>query len=140
VHLLVIFYRIFIVHMLDYIIKNIYLDTYNLKEYIYYYINKLKYIIMENENDNDNENENDTQTIRQEHEQFIYHLNEIEKIHGVYDIEDMGNESPEQEYLMYIEDHCKELRELINKLYHTKLYIINTVKNNIELRRENIGD
>jgi hypothetical protein len=36
----------------------------------------------------------------------------------------MGNESSEQEYLMYIEDHCRELRELIDKLYYTKLYII----------------
>ena len=33
----------------------------------------------------------------------------------------------EQEYLMYIEDHCSELRDLINKLYDTKIYI---VKNN----------
>ena len=77
--------------------------------------------------------------LKQEKEKFIYHLNEIENLSCEYNIEDMGNESPEQEYIMYIEDHCKELRELIDKLYHTKLYIINAVQNNIELRRDNIG-
>jgi len=69
----------------------------------------------------DNNNEED---IRQEREKFIYHINEIENISCHYNIEDMGNESSEQEYLMYIEDHCRELRELIDKLYYTKLYII----------------
>lgn len=77
--------------------------------------------------------------IKQEHEKYIYHINEIENIRCEYNIEDMGNESPEQEYLIYIEDHCKELRELIDKLYHTKLYIINAVQNNVELRRDDIG-
>ena len=76
--------------------------------------------------------------IRKEREQFIYHINEIENIRSVYNIEDMGNESPEQEYLMYIEDHCKELKDIINKLYDTKLYIIKCVQNNIELRRDDI--
>lgn len=82
----------------------------------------------------------DIETIKKEQEEFINHINEIENIYSVYEIEDMGNESPEQEYLIYIEDHCKELRELINKLYSAKLYIINAVQNNIKLRRENICD
>jgi len=85
------------------------------------------------------ENEEDIKNIKLEEEKFIYHINEIENIYSIYNIEDMGNESPEQEYLMYIEDHCKELRELIKKLYHTKLYIIKTVQNNIELRRDNMN-
>ena len=53
----------------------------------------------------------------------------------------MGNESLEQEYIMYIEDHCKELRELIDKLYRTKLYIIKNdpVNNNIIFYRDKIG-
>jgi len=89
---------------------------------------------MDNENasDTDSENDDSTQTIisiMQEKEQFIQYINELENIGCVYDIEDMGNESSEQEYIMYIEDHCKELRELINKLYHTKLYIKKNIKN-----------
>ena len=52
----------------------------------------------------------------------------------------MGNESPEQEYLMYIEEHCKELKELINKLYHAKLYIIkHDLKNKTEFYRDKLG-
>lgn len=76
-----------------------------------------------------------------EKEKFIYHINEIENLSSDYNIEDMGNESSEQEYIMYIEDHCKELRELIDKLYRTKLYIIKNdpVNNNIEFYREKIG-
>ena len=65
---------------------------------------------------------------KKEQEQFIYHINEIENLSSSYTIEDMGNESSEQDYIMYIEDQCKELRELIHKLYCTKLYIINNVK------------
>jgi hypothetical protein len=76
------------------------------------------------EKEEDDSHADDTQTIRQEREKFIYHINEIENISCHYNIEDMGNESSEQEYLMYIEDHCRELRELIDKLYYTKLYII----------------
>lgn len=87
--------------------------------------------------DNDDD---DIQNITLEHEHFIYHINEIENIDCVYDIEDMGNESPEQEYLMYIAEHCKELRELIDKLYRTKLYIIKNVKNtDIVFYRDKIG-
>ena len=84
------------------------------------------------------EDNNDViQSIKQEQEIFISHINEIENIRSIYDIEDMGNESLEQEYLMYIEDHCSELRDLINKLYHTKLYI---VKNNpTGIYRDKIG-
>ena len=79
--------------------------------------------------------------IKEEQEKFIYHINEIENLCSDYNIEDMGNESPEQEYLMYIEDHCKELRELIDKLYRVKLYIIENdpVNNNITFYRDNIG-
>jgi hypothetical protein len=76
-----------------------------------------------------------------EQEQFINHINAIENLAYGYNIEDMGNESSEQEYLMYIEDHCRELRELIDKLYRTKLYIIKNdpVNNEITFYRDKIG-
>jgi hypothetical protein len=79
--------------------------------------------------------------IREEQEKFIYHINEIENLSSDYNIEDMGNESSEQEYIMYIEEHCKELRELIDKLYRTKLYIIKNdpVNNNVTFYRDKIG-
>ena len=82
-----------------------------------------------------------TQNIIQEKEKFINHINEIENLCSDYNIADMGNESSEQEYIMYIEDHCKELRELIYKLYKTKLYIIKNdpVNNDIEFYRHKIG-
>ena len=88
---------------------------------------------MEKENDNDDV----IQAVKEEQEKFIYHINEIENLSCDYNIEDMGNESLEQEYLMYIEEHCKELRELIDKLYRTKLYIIKNdpVNNGIEFYR-----
>ena len=91
---------------------------------------------MEND-DNDDIIEN----VKQEQEKFIYHINEIENLSCHYNIEDMGNESSEQEYIMYIEDHCRELRELIDKLYLTKLYIIKNdpVNNGIEFYRDKIG-
>jgi hypothetical protein len=88
------------------------------------------------------ENDNDVlEKIKEEQEKFIFHINEIENLSSDYNIEDMGNESPEQEYIMYIEDHCKELRELIDKLYRTKLYIVKNdpVNNNITFYREKIG-
>jgi hypothetical protein len=73
-------------------------------------------------------------------EQFINHINEIESLTYDYNIEDMGNDSPEQEYIMYIQEHCNELRELIDKLYQAKLYIIkNDLKNKTELYRHKIG-
>ena len=80
------------------------------------------------------------QNIKDEHEYFIYHLDALENIDSVYNIEDMGNESPEQEYLIYIADHCKELRELINKLYAAKIYIIEAAQNGIEIRRDKLAD
>ena len=91
---------------------------------------------MENTDEND-----DIQNAIQEKEKFIFHINEIENLISDYHIEDMGNESSEQEYIMYIEEHCKELRELIDKLYRTKLYIIKNdpVNNNIEFYRDKIG-
>lgn len=91
---------------------------------------------MENTDEND-----DIQNAIQEKEKFIFHINEIENLISDYHIEDMGNESSEQEYITYIEEHCKELRELIDKLYRTKLYIIKNdpVNNNIEFYREKIG-
>jgi hypothetical protein len=80
------------------------------------------------------------QTIREEHEQFLYHLSELENIGSVYQIEDMCNESPEQEYIMYIADHCQEIRELIEKLYEAKLYIIkNDLSNKTEFYRDKIA-
>ena len=87
------------------------------------------------------ENDETIEMINTEREQFIYHIDQLENIECVYNIEDMGNESPEQEYLMYIEEHCKELRELIDKLYRTKLYIIKNdpVNNNITFYRDKIG-
>jgi hypothetical protein len=83
----------------------------------------------------------DIQIIIQEQEKFIYHVNEIENLSSDYNIEDMGNESPEQEYIMYIEEHCRDLRELIDKLYRTKLYIIKNdpVNKNITFYRDKIG-
>lgn len=104
---------------------------------------------MENKNDDGNISDNNErsdynddiiQTIKQEQEQFIYHITEIENLSCYYNIEDMGNESPEQEYLMYIEENCKELKELINKLYHAKLYIIkHDLKNKTEFYRDKLG-
>ena len=93
------------------------------------------------EKENDNDNDDIIQAVKEEQEKFIYHINEIENLSCDYNIEDMGNESLEQEYLMYIEEHCKELRELIDKLYRTKLYIIKNdpVNNGIEFYRDKIG-
>ena len=87
------------------------------------------------------EKEDNIEKIKQEQEKFIYHINELENLISDYNIEDMGNESLEQEYIMYIEEHCKELRELIDKLYLTKLYIIKNdpVNNGIEFYRDKIG-
>jgi len=82
----------------------------------------------------------DMESIKQEQEQFLYHLSELENMDSVYNIEDMGNESPEQEYLMYIADHCREIRELIDKLYQAKIYIIkNDLSNKTEFYRDKIG-
>jgi hypothetical protein len=80
------------------------------------------------------------ESIKQEQEKFIYHINEIENLTSDYNIEDMGNESSEQEYIMYIEEHCRELRELIDKLYRTKLYILKNdpVNNNNFFYRDKI--
>lgn len=72
--------------------------------------------------------EKDIEHAIKEQKQFMYHINEIENLSSSYTIEDMGNESSEQEYIMYIEDQCKELKDLIDKLYKTKLYIIKNVK------------
>jgi len=90
---------------------------------------------------NDEDNEDNIQNIMDEKEKFIHHINEIENLRYEYNIEDMGNESSEQEYLMYIEDHCKELREIIDKLYKTKLYIIKNdpINNGVTFYREKIG-
>jgi len=87
------------------------------------------------------DNDDVLEKIKEEQEKFIYHINEIENLCSDYNIEDMGNESSEQEYIMYIEDHCKEIRELIDKLYRTKLYIIKNdpVNNGIEFYRDKIG-
>lgn len=83
------------------------------------------------------EEEEEEDTIK---EQFINHINEIESLSYDYNIEDMGNDSPEQEYIMYIQEHCNELRELIDKLYQAKLYIIkNDLKNKTEFYRHKIG-
>lgn len=92
------------------------------------------------EKENDNDNDDIIQAVKEEQEKFIYHINEIENLSSDYNIEDMGNESSEQEYIMYIEEHCRELRELIDKLYRTKLYIIKNVKNtDIVFYRDKIG-
>ena len=92
------------------------------------------------EKEEDDSHADVTQTIIQERAKFIYHINEIENISCHYNIEDMGNESSEQEYLMYIEEHCRELRELIDKLYYTKLYIIKNdpVNNNVDFYRDKL--
>ena len=104
---------------------------------------------MDSNNNDNSENDDiliDTETeielAKKEQEQFLYYINELENLSSFYTIEDMGNESSEQEYIMYIEDHCKELRELIDKLYKTKLYIIKNVKyndNDITFYRKKIG-
>ena len=86
--------------------------------------------------------ETEIKLAKKEQAQFIYHINEIENLSSTYTIEDMGNESSEQEYIMYIEDQCKELRELIDKLYRTKLYIIKNVKytnTDVTFYRDKIG-
>ena len=95
----------------------------------------------EDHDENDENDEDVLNKIKEEQEKFIYHINEIENLSSDYNIEDMGNESSEQEYIMYIEDHCRKLRELIDKLYRTKLYIIKNdpVNNNITFYREKIG-
>jgi hypothetical protein len=88
------------------------------------------------------DNDDIIKNISHEQEKFIYHINEIENLSSDYNIEDMGNESLEQEYIMYMEEHCRELRELIDKLYRTKLYIIKNdpVNNNIEFYRDKIDN
>ena len=93
---------------------------------------------MDSNNDNTEKN---IEIAKKEEEKFISHINEIENLCSDYNVEDMGNESSEQEYIMYIEDHCKELIELIDKLYRTKLYIIKNdpVNNNIEFYRDKIS-
>ena len=88
---------------------------------------------------NEDMSNEDMESIKQEQEQFLYHLSELENMDSVYNIEDMGNESPEQEYLMYIADHCREIRELIYKLYQAKIYIIkNDLSNKTEFYRDKI--
>jgi hypothetical protein len=63
----------------------------------------------------------DNNPIQSELDNFIHHINEIENIDNLYQIEDFGNESQEQEYIMYIQEHCQKLKELIIKLYEIKL-------------------
>jgi hypothetical protein len=79
---------------------------------------------------NENQNLNELETIKAEQENFLTHLEEIESIKWIYNIEGANscNESLECEYLYYIEDHCKELRELINKLYEEKIRILSQTK------------
>jgi hypothetical protein len=93
--------------------------------------------------DNDDiliDTETEIELAKKEQEKFMYHINEIETLSSSYTIEDMGNESSEQEYIMYIEDQCKELRQLIDKLYKTKLYIIKNVKyNDVTFYRDKIS-
>ena len=92
---------------------------------------------MDSNNDNTEKN---IELAKKEEEKFIYHIDEIENLCSSYTIEDMGNESSEQEYIMYIEDQCKELRQLIDKLYKTKLYIIKNVKyNDVTFYRDKIS-
>jgi len=81
--------------------------------------------------------------IRQDEQNFLSQVDALEKLCGDYYVEDMGNESPEQEYLLYIEDHCKELKELIHKLYQAKLYIVKhnpqDMDMDMEFYRDKIG-
>ena len=81
--------------------------------------------------------------IQQEEQNFISQVYALEKLCGDYYVEDMGNESPEQEYLLDIEDHCKELKELIHKLYQAKLYIVKLKHDpqnmDMEFYRDKIG-
>ena len=62
---------------------------------------------------------NNIQTVKQEHAEFIQHIEAIEYIERVYMVEDMGSESLELEYIIKIGQHCEELRRLIDKLYET---------------------
>lgn len=73
-----------------------------------------------------NENLNELETIKAEQDTFLNHIDEIYAIKWNYTIEgaNLCNESLECEYLYYIEDHCRELRELINKLYEEKIRIL----------------
>ena len=62
---------------------------------------------------------NNFQAVKQEHAEFIQHIEAIEYIESAYMIEDMGNESLELAYIIRIGEHCEELRRLIDKLYET---------------------
>jgi len=70
------------------------------------------------------ENKKIIKAVEKEQAKFINYVEQIENIGSEYQIEDMGNESQEQEYLKYIDDKCIELKELINTLYEIKLNII----------------
>ena len=62
---------------------------------------------------------NNIQTVKQEHADFIQHIEAIEYIESAYMVEGMGNGSLEQLYIIKIGQHCDELRRLIDKLYET---------------------
>ena len=61
----------------------------------------------------------DIPALKQEHAEFIQHIEAIEYIERVYMVEGMGNGSFEQLYIIKIGQHCDELRRLIDKLYET---------------------
>lgn len=61
----------------------------------------------------------DIPALKQEHADFIKHIEAIEYIERVYMVEGMGNGSFEQLYIIKIGQHCDELRRLIDKLYET---------------------
>jgi hypothetical protein len=76
------------------------------------------------------ENLNELETIKAEKDNFLNHIEEIESIKLVYNIEGANsfNETLESEYLYYIENTCNELRDLINKLYEEKIRILSLTR------------
>jgi rRNA-processing protein FCF1 len=84
----------------------------------------------QNETENETENVNELEAIKEEQNTFLNHLEEIEAIKCIYNVEgaDSIHETLECEYLYYIETTCNELRELINKLYEEKIRILSQTK------------
>uniref|UniRef100_A0A6C0EXP3 Uncharacterized protein n=1 Tax=viral metagenome TaxID=1070528 RepID=A0A6C0EXP3_9ZZZZ len=60
-----------------------------------------------------------------ERETFLNYIDDLHTIDCLYEHIEMDNNSQEQEeILFYINEHCSELRELINKLYETKITLM----------------
>jgi hypothetical protein len=88
------------------------------------------------DNNNDEllkETEYNIKLAKKEHAQYIHYVDEIENIDCIYEIEDLEYSTPEEEKYIYdirgtieenlsgINEHIKEIRNLINELYDIKL-------------------